>query len=136
MSGDPSKTRLLSDTGKPPVSIYCSNFLDKQGILSLSGGVCTMPSLNTIYFSSYHTSSKKTIYTFFSSTPSLCSWGLPLLFLYTPFSSYQKCVSSLDYHLSLPKLQVDPTNATLSTAIDYGTLYLAGAGGDNVMMGG
>ena len=44
MSGDPSKTGLLPDTGKPLVSVYCSNLLYKPGILSLSGGVCTMPS--------------------------------------------------------------------------------------------
>ena len=41
---------LFSDTGKPPASVFCDDFLDKPGSLSSSGGVCTTPYLYSIDF--------------------------------------------------------------------------------------
>ena len=33
---------------KPPASVYCAQFSDKQGNLSSWGGVCTTPSIHLI----------------------------------------------------------------------------------------
>ena len=36
------------DTGKPPTIVFSDNLLDDPGILSLSGGVCAMPSIKLV----------------------------------------------------------------------------------------
>ena len=41
---------LFPNTGKPLTSVICAHFLDKSGTLSLSGGVCTTPYLDSIEF--------------------------------------------------------------------------------------
>ena len=49
--GYPIRNWLFPDTGKPPASVYCTHFLEKPGTLSLSSGVFTTPSLDSIGFS-------------------------------------------------------------------------------------
>ena len=41
---------LFPDTGNPPASVFCAHFSDNPGTLSLSGGVCTTPYLDSIEF--------------------------------------------------------------------------------------
>ena len=45
-----SQNMLFPDTGKPPSSVFCAHFSYKPGTLSLSGGVCKIPYLNSIEF--------------------------------------------------------------------------------------
>ena len=43
---------LFTDTGKPTASVFCTHFSDKPGTSSLSGGVCTIPYIDSIDFNS------------------------------------------------------------------------------------
>ena len=46
--GEPIRNGLFTDTSKPPESVFCANFLENPGTLSLLGGPCTLPNLELI----------------------------------------------------------------------------------------
>ena len=48
--GDTIRNRSFPDTDKPPTSVFCAHFLDKPETLSFSGGVCNIPYLFLIEF--------------------------------------------------------------------------------------
>ena len=48
-SGEPGRA-WHPDTGKSPEIVFCDQFSDGPGILSSSGGVYAMPSLNSIEY--------------------------------------------------------------------------------------